>query len=199
MTQRELNEEWARTQLEAWADGSLTGESRARMEAAIAADPLLAAAAERAVAVRRALRESAPVSMPRGLRGRLLAIPGQAPRARRSYLIPALASAAAAAVIVAVALLKPEPAEPPSDPRVVAAAQDLETAMRYCREAAGIADSENLIEVRAYADSCLAQVCFVAGKLADAMAAGVRALKTFEESGNVWWACRTLTGGCCWW
>jgi tetratricopeptide (TPR) repeat protein len=68
----------------------------------------------------------------------------------------------------------------------------LETAMRYCREAAGIADSENLIEVRAYADSCLAQVCFVAGKLADAMAAGVRALKTFEESGNVWWACRTL-------
>ena len=60
MTQRDLSEEWARTQLEAWADGSLTGESRARMAAAIAADPRLAAAAERAVAVHRALRASPP-------------------------------------------------------------------------------------------------------------------------------------------
>jgi tetratricopeptide (TPR) repeat protein len=68
----------------------------------------------------------------------------------------------------------------------------LETAMDYCREAARIAEGNNLIEVRAYAESCLAQVCFVAGRLADAMAAGIRALKTFEQSGNVWWACRTL-------
>ena len=139
MTQRDLNEEWARTQLEAWADGSLTGESRARMDAAIAADPLLAAAAERAVAVQRALRESAPVSMPRGLRGRLLAIPGQAPRARRSFFVPALASAAAAAAIVAVALwLRPEPPTPLVDPQVAAVTQEVEIAMRYLQKTASI-------------------------------------------------------------
>ena len=140
MTQRDLNEEWAWTQLEAWADGSLTGESRARMAAAIAADPRLSAAAERAVAVHRALHEApAAVRMPSGLRRRLLTIPSHAPRARRSYFIPALASAAAAAAIVAAVLwLNLQPAEPPPDPRVVAAAQDLETAMRYLQKSAVI-------------------------------------------------------------
>ncbi|HEY3517956.1 MAG TPA: hypothetical protein VGL98_12990 [Gammaproteobacteria bacterium] len=139
MTQRDLNEEWARTQLEAWADGSLTGDSRARMEAAIAADPHLKAAAERAVAVQRALREPVAVSMPRGLRGRLLAIPGQAPRARRSFFVPALVSAAAAAAVVAVALwFRPEPPTPPVDSQVAAVTQDVEIAMRYLQKTASI-------------------------------------------------------------
>ena len=139
MTQRDLNEEWARTQLEAWADGSLTGESRARMDAAIAADPRLSAAADRAIAVQRALRESPAVSMPRGLRSRLLAIPSQAPRARRPFFIPALVSAAAAAAaVVAVALwLRPEP-QPPVDPRIAAVTQEVETAMRYLQKTASI-------------------------------------------------------------
>jgi len=138
MTQRDMNEEWARTQLEAWADGTLTGESRARMAAAIAADPRLEAAAERAAAVRRALRESEAVSMPRGLRGRLLAIPGQAPRAGRSFFVPALVSAAAAAAVVSAVLwLRPEP--PASvDPRVAAVTQDVETALRYLQKTASI-------------------------------------------------------------
>lgn len=138
MTQRDLNEEWAWTQLEAWADGSLTGESRARMAAAIAADPRLEAAAERAAAVRRALRESPAESMPRGLRSRLLAIPGQAPRARRSSFMPALVSAAAAAAVVAATLwLRPE-APAPVDPRVAAVTQDVETALRYLQKTASI-------------------------------------------------------------
>jgi len=139
MTQKDLNEEWAWTQLEAWADGSLTGESRARMDAAIAADARLRAAAERAVAVHRALRAAPAVSMPRGLRSRLLAIPSQAPRARRSYFVPALASAAvASAVIAAVLWLNLHDAQPPPDPRVVPSAQDLETAMRYLQKSAVI-------------------------------------------------------------
>ena len=139
MTQRDLNEEWAWTQLEAWADGSLIGESRARMDAAIAADPRLRAAAERAVAVHRALRAAPALRMPRGLRRSLLAIPSRAPRARRPFFVPALASAAAAAAVVAGVLwLKPQPTEPPPDPRVVAAAQDLETAMRYLQKSAVI-------------------------------------------------------------
>ncbi len=138
MTQRDLSEEWAWTQLEAWADGSLTGESRARMAAAITGDPRLAAAAERAAAVHRALRASPPAAMPRGLRWRLLGIPGRAPRARRSFFVPALASAVAAAAVVAVALsLRPEPV-PPVDPRAVAAAQELETAMRYLQRSARV-------------------------------------------------------------
>jgi len=137
MTQKDLSEEWAWTQLEAWADGSLTGESRARMDAAMAADPRLRAAGERSVAVRRALRESPSLSVPRGLRRRLLAIPSGAPRARRSYFVPALASAAAVAVAVAVGLwLRPEPV----DPRVAAATQDLETAMRYLQKSARITE-----------------------------------------------------------
>jgi hypothetical protein len=141
MTQRDLNEEWAWTQLEAWADGSLTGESRARMDAAIAADPRLSAAAERAVAVHRALHEApAAVRMPSGLRRRLLTIPARAPRARCSFFVPALASAAAAAAVIAVALwLRPEPPTPVA-PEVVAAQQDLETAMRYLQKSAVIAE-----------------------------------------------------------
>jgi len=139
MTQRDLNDEWARTQLEAWADGSLTGEGRVRMEAAIATDPSLKAAAERAVAVQRALREPAAVQMPRGLRGRLLAIPGQAPRARRSFFLPALASAAAVVAVVVVALwLRPEPPAPQVDPQVAAVTQDVEIAMRYLQKTASI-------------------------------------------------------------
>ena len=139
MTQKDLNEEWAWTQLEAWADGSLTGESRARMAAAIAADPRLAAAAERAIAVHRALHAAPAARMPSGLRLRLLAIPSRPPRARRSFFMPTLASAAAAAAITIAALwLSWQPAKPPLDPRVVAAAQDLETAMRYLQRSAVI-------------------------------------------------------------
>jgi ferric-dicitrate binding protein FerR (iron transport regulator) len=137
MTERDLNSEWARTQLEAWADGTLTSESRARMEALIAADPRLERAAERAAAVHRALRASRPEPMPRGLRRRLLAIPGQSPR-RHWFVLPAFASAAAAAAVVAAVLwLSPEPPPPALvDPRVVAAKQDLETAMRYLQRSA---------------------------------------------------------------
>jgi hypothetical protein len=136
MTQKDLRDEWAWIQLEAWADGSLTGESRARMDTAMAADPRLRAAAERAVAVQRALRESPSLAVPHGLRRRLLAIPSGAPRARRSHFVPALASAAAAAALVAVALwTRPEPPAP-VDPRVAAAAQDFETAMRLLQRSA---------------------------------------------------------------
>jgi hypothetical protein len=139
MTQRDLNEEWAWTQLEAWADGTLTGDSRARMAAAIAADPRLDAAAKRAVAVHRALHEpSSSAAMPSGLRRRLLAIPSPLPRAR-SFALPAFASVAAAVAVVAGALwLEPEPPPAPVDPRVAAAAQELETAMRYLQKSAVI-------------------------------------------------------------
>ena len=124
MTDRDLNEEWARSQLEAWADGSLPGESRERMAAALAADPKLRAAAERAVAVQRALRASSPARMPAGLRRRLLAIPAGSSNVWRGFALPVAASVAAA--FVAAVWLRPEPPPPQEDPRVAAVAQDLE-------------------------------------------------------------------------
>jgi class 3 adenylate cyclase/tetratricopeptide (TPR) repeat protein len=67
-----------------------------------------------------------------------------------------------------------------------------EVAIAYCREAAAIADTGGFDDIRAFAEACLTQVHVVAGNLWEAVATGERALATFEASGNVWWACRTL-------
>ncbi|MBI4611941.1 MAG: sigma 54-interacting transcriptional regulator [Candidatus Rokubacteria bacterium] len=67
-----------------------------------------------------------------------------------------------------------------------------ETAIAYCREASAIADAGGFEEVRALAESCLAQIYGVAGNLRGAVEAGEGALATFEARGNLWWACRTL-------
>jgi len=134
MTDRDLNREWARSQIEAWADGSLAGDSLARMDAALTSDAQLRAAAERAVAVRHALRASSAERMPGGLRRRLLAIPGAERRTTYWWALPA---AAAAVAIVAVALALRPTAPPPIDPRV-AAVQDFELAMRYLRDSASL-------------------------------------------------------------
>jgi len=62
----------------------------------------------------------------------------------------------------------------------------------YCREAAAAADAGGFDELRAFAESCLAQVYVFVGDPRSAVAAGERALTTFEARRNVWWACRTL-------
>lgn len=134
MTERDLNVEWARTQLEAWADGSLSSEQAERMAAALAADAKLRAAAERAVAVHRALRVLPQARMPAALRWRLLAIPG-----RSAWPMFALPAAAAIAVaVVATALWRSPVEQPPLDAQQAAAMQDFETAMRYLQKSARI-------------------------------------------------------------
>lgn len=138
MTQRDLSEEWAWSQLEAWADGSLSGESRARMAAALAANSQLKAAAERAVAVRCALRATSASPMPAGLRRRLLAIPGRP--AWPSFALPA--GAIAALVVVTVAFTFRPETPPALDAQQVAAIQELETAMRYLQKSAVITENE---------------------------------------------------------
>jgi anti-sigma factor RsiW len=138
MTHRDLSEEWAWSQLEAWADDSLTGESRARMAAALAANPRLKAAAARAVAVRRALRATSQPSVPARLRLQLLAIPGRS--AWPTFALPAAAVVAIAIVAIAVALRPAAP--PPLDAQQVAAMQELETAMRYLQKSAVITENE---------------------------------------------------------
>jgi hypothetical protein len=139
MNEKDLNEEWARTQLEAWADGSLTRENRERMTAALAASPSLRAAAERAVAVRGALHASALEPVPPGLRRRLLAIPIGPKSIWRPFALPIAASFAAA--FAAAVWLRPEP-PPEVDPRVAATAQQLETAMRYLHKSARITQDQ---------------------------------------------------------
>jgi class 3 adenylate cyclase/tetratricopeptide (TPR) repeat protein len=67
-----------------------------------------------------------------------------------------------------------------------------ELAIAHCHEAAAIADAGGFDELRAFAESCLAQVYVFAGDLQGAVTAGERALATFEARGNIWWACRTL-------
>jgi len=65
-------------------------------------------------------------------------------------------------------------------------------AIEHCREAAKIASVADLDELNAFAESCLAQVYVVAGRLHEAIEAGERALLGFEARGDRWWAARTL-------
>jgi class 3 adenylate cyclase/tetratricopeptide (TPR) repeat protein len=67
-----------------------------------------------------------------------------------------------------------------------------EAAIAHCHEAARIAGEHGLEEIGAYVDTCLAQAYLCAGRLADALAAGERALAVFERLGNRWWAFRAL-------
>jgi class 3 adenylate cyclase/tetratricopeptide (TPR) repeat protein len=67
-----------------------------------------------------------------------------------------------------------------------------EVAVAHCREASAIADSAGLSDLRAFAESCLAQALVISGHTQDALASGERALTTFETRANIFWACRTL-------
>jgi class 3 adenylate cyclase/tetratricopeptide (TPR) repeat protein len=67
-----------------------------------------------------------------------------------------------------------------------------DVAIAYCREAARIASAAALDEINAFAESCLAQVYMIAGRLHEGLDAGERALASFEARGNRWWAGRTL-------
>ena len=68
-----------------------------------------------------------------------------------------------------------------------------ETAIEHCQEASRIAEAHGLEEIRAYAETCLAQAYLCAGRLADGLEAGERALAVFESRGNRWWAFRALS------
>ena len=67
-----------------------------------------------------------------------------------------------------------------------------EIAIEHCREAARIASAAGLEEIDAFAASSLTQVYMLAGRQHEAIAAGERALASFEARGNLWWAGRTL-------
>jgi class 3 adenylate cyclase/tetratricopeptide (TPR) repeat protein len=66
-------------------------------------------------------------------------------------------------------------------------------AIDYCDKAAEFAAAAGLDEIRAFAESCLAQVYLTAGRFREAIESGERALAGFQALGNLWWAGRTIT------
>jgi class 3 adenylate cyclase/tetratricopeptide (TPR) repeat protein len=66
-------------------------------------------------------------------------------------------------------------------------------AIEHCNKASAFAVAASLDDVKAYAESCAAQIYFIAGRLHEAIESGERALATFESLGNLWWAGRTIT------
>jgi tetratricopeptide (TPR) repeat protein len=67
-----------------------------------------------------------------------------------------------------------------------------DVAIGHCQEAVTIASAADLEDIRAFAESCLAQIYLFTGRLREAIETGERALATFEALGNLWWACRTI-------
>ena len=137
MNDRDLQNEWAFSQIESYADGSLRGAARERMRAALRSDARLRAAVDRARDVHLALRSGGAAPLPAGLRRRLLAISGPSlPRA------PALAVAAVVAAAITVLVWhRPTPAPPAVDERA-AALHDFEIAMKYMQKSAAITRRE---------------------------------------------------------
>jgi tetratricopeptide (TPR) repeat protein len=68
----------------------------------------------------------------------------------------------------------------------------LDIAIDDCNEAARLAADAGLDEIKAFAESCLAQIYLFTGRLREAIETGERALASFETLGNLWWACRTI-------
>jgi tetratricopeptide (TPR) repeat protein len=65
-------------------------------------------------------------------------------------------------------------------------------AIDHCNVAARLAADAGLDEIKADAESCLAQIYLFTGRLREAIETGERALASFEALGNLWWACRTI-------
>jgi hypothetical protein len=140
MTEKELHNEWAWSQIESYAGGDVSGAARSRMEVALRADERLLAAVARARDVHAALRRPQPVALPAGLRARLLRISGPA-LPRWPALAAAATAAAAAAVVAALLWHGPQPAPPSLDERAAALA-DFELAMKYLQKSAAITSRE---------------------------------------------------------
>ena len=67
-----------------------------------------------------------------------------------------------------------------------------DVAIDHCNNATEFAATAGLDEIKAYAESCQAQIYLFTGQLRDAIEVGERALASFEALGNLWWACRTI-------
>jgi tetratricopeptide (TPR) repeat protein len=68
-----------------------------------------------------------------------------------------------------------------------------DVAIDDCNKAVELAIAAGLDEIKACAESCLAQVYLTAGRLRETIEVGERALASFESLGNLWWAVRTIS------
>ncbi len=145
MDRTTLETEWARSQVEAMADRSLTGADLARMERLLEADPSLRAELTEAEDVLSSLRAARLPAPPRGLLWRLWSqAPAAAgPKTGRAGLwsgVPAMSAgvfATAAIVFLFGTLVQRMP-----DPRQQAAIQDFAVAMNYLQRTAILARDE---------------------------------------------------------
>lgn len=131
----DIDAQWASSRIEAMADGSLPAEERRRMRAAMARDPALRAAVERAQALNAELRRLGRVAVPGSLPGRLLAL-AQARKRPRLWRWAAGAVAATAVAASTLALLEAQRAR---EREAAAARQQVEVALAYLGKASGIA------------------------------------------------------------
>jgi hypothetical protein len=140
----DLNGEWAWTQVEAFADGSLEGVALERMQRALESDPRLRRAVARARSVRRELGLLPKHGPSMAFLLRLLQTPPADPGARRQRIaIPAVGALAAAAIVAGISLwIGSGPAPKPTDAQTAAALQQLELAVHYMRKSAAIAHEE---------------------------------------------------------
>lgn len=129
----ELDIRWARSRVEAMADGSLSRKEERRMRALLASDPDLRRAVDEARALRTALRRLRGEPVPAAVLARLARIPGAAARPRPRWSTERLswASAGAAAGAVAAMLILLTHTEPARDDPRTAALRDFELAMAY--------------------------------------------------------------------
>jgi hypothetical protein len=167
---RILTTEWAWSQVEAMADGSLRGEDRKRMRRMMQNDPRLDAAVDRARTVHAGLRQRRGVRVPRDLRRRLFAIAPRPAQGLRWAAVP-LAAAALIGVLTIPPLIRPS--VPTVDTRSAEAMQEFQTAMSYLSRSAAVTSHGVTREL--------------SQGLSEALSAGRRALtdeKTDSETGG---------------
>ena len=137
----ELDRNWARSQVEAMADGSLSADAERRMRALIHCDPELKAQVERARALRLELRALTSRRAPRGLARRLWQIPA-ANRPRTLLWAPATALASLAVVAITAGLLIYDPGPTREELARDAAVQDFALVVAYLQKSALVARNE---------------------------------------------------------
>ena len=144
----DLDAQWARSRVDAMADGSLTAAEVRRMRAEMARDPQLRTALQRAAKLHVALRGLDRGAVPPTLRRRLFAIAGGRD-ARRSrvpaWALPAGAAATIAIAMGALAMLQVQNAR---EREAAAAMAQVEVAMAYLNRSSQIAGDHVLEAVR---------------------------------------------------
>lgn len=136
-----LDNQWAWSQVEAMADGSLSANDEQRMHAEMARDPRLENALERASALRRELRKLSNDPVPLAVSLALLRIPREARLERRSGAALWAAATVMGLVVLAVLLRVMWPASPPPAQQV-SAVQEFEVAMTYLQRSAALTRRE---------------------------------------------------------